>query len=148
MWRFFVLSCSQLLSSLRSLQSPFLQIVELFGVTSHSDIVESVSRMGQRGLQDKFRRVFHMNTNSTNNHWLRRKLLECCGVPSNIFTSKGCPVSPRSSSGYQSPSFRGLNANEYTTPVGTPTVRPMIPIPHTLTPSHLFFPQSVQIECS
>lgn len=73
---------------------PLAQVRALIGTDDAADVLAAVSQMGQKELQSKFHKVFGLTTTSTNNHWLRRKLLECCGIPASSFSPKGLPLSP------------------------------------------------------
>jgi hypothetical protein len=55
---------------------PTWQVLERLGATDHRAAEQMIKVMGQRDLRSAFHRVYGSPTNSFNNNWLRRKLLE------------------------------------------------------------------------
>ncbi|PRW39294.1 hypothetical protein C2E21_6998 [Chlorella sorokiniana] len=58
-----------------------------FGTTDAKSAARQVNRMSQRELRDTFEKVYCVHTNSNNNTWLRRKLLEAVGASRRFYSA-------------------------------------------------------------
>ncbi|KAI3431501.1 hypothetical protein D9Q98_004552 [Chlorella vulgaris] len=101
-----------------------------FGTTDSKAAARMVNRMSQRELRDMFAKVYTVTTNSNNNTWLRRKLLEAVGASRRFYNAsnrtgrpKASRRSPASSSGGATPKPRKQQAVPAmpTTPTASPT---------------------------
>ncbi|KAL4440305.1 hypothetical protein ABPG75_003306 [Micractinium tetrahymenae] len=58
-----------------------------FGTADSKAAARMVNRMSQRELRDMFAKVYNVHTNSNNNTWLRRKLLEAVGASRRFYAA-------------------------------------------------------------
>ncbi|PSC67176.1 hep_Hag family [Micractinium conductrix] len=58
-----------------------------FNTNDSKAAARQVNRMSQRELRDMFAKVYNVHTNSNNNTWLRRKLLEAVGASRRFYAA-------------------------------------------------------------